>query len=324
MAQRLSQCLISFGANIGNSLETIHDAASVLQQALQVGPERFRMSRMFRTPPIGGPVGQPPFVNAVAAIETQLSVWDVWEAIQQTELRFGRRRDRRWEARRIDLDILLYDYVRIWTPQLKVPHPRMCMRRFILLPATDVARDWRDPVSGQTIGELSSTLESSAACLTLVSTNQSRAVKVLEEAASQAVAQWRPASETVQASSSTSPTEAPNRSRWVTLLTPSQLIRRECNHQANLLIYLADSISMEGGVWEDSQRDLAVMLNLAPRDKPAEPIAKEPPMIAETTIQHLHISGPRYLLPSDDHEWAIHEIVSALEAMDCSVEPVFP
>src|SRR5688500_11783299 len=120
----MAQCLISFGANLGQPAETIQQATRQLQERLSKGLRDFRLSRLFRTPAVGGPSGQPPFINAVAALQIEeLSAWDVWHAVRETEHALGRVRMERWEARRIDLDVLMFDDQRIWTQHFKLPHP---------------------------------------------------------------------------------------------------------------------------------------------------------------------------------------------------------
>ncbi len=304
----MPRCLISFGANIGDARATIQHAASQLKQQLCSGAgSEFRISRHFLTPPVGGPTGQPPFINAVAAIETEASVWDVWHCIRRVEHELGRVRNQRWEARRIDLDILLYDSVRIWTPHLKVPHPRMCMRRFILLPAVDVAADWIDPVSGWTIGQLADNLRFGAGNLTLVADPESSSESLLAEVAAQAGARWL-----VDGRLNAPGTAELSASRWVA----SHCERISRSEDLALSAALSGQI-LRNWLWCWHHRlriwmshgkifigVLRAILGCARRAGWAE--------------DGFH--GPRYLLMSDDRNWAIAELVAALEAMDCPIE----
>jgi 2-amino-4-hydroxy-6-hydroxymethyldihydropteridine diphosphokinase len=95
-------------------------------------------SRLYRSPPMG-PVDQPDFINAVAALETQLAPADLLHALQGIEQAFGRVRLRRWGERIIDLDLLLYDNLRLDAPELVLPHPGMGERAFVLRPLADIA-----------------------------------------------------------------------------------------------------------------------------------------------------------------------------------------
>ena len=310
----MARCLISFGANIGDPWTTIQAAAARLRDHLCTEPcsdpynhSAFQLSRFFRTPPVGGPKGQPPFINAVAAIHTPATPWEVWHCIRNVEKEFGRERNLRWEARRIDLDILLHDEVRIWTPHLKIPHPRMCMRRFILLPATDVARDWLDPVSGWTIGQLAENVRHGPSNFVLVGEESSKPGSLLAEVARRTGAQWRSESKPTVSSAHW------DTCRWVSVRTtlPGQLaaskldvIRGEMP-KTKLLIALAPLVPATEIAWEDYHSSLASKLGLRADDR---------------DVAAKIGSGPRYLLASHDPNWSVQELIAALEAMDCPIE----
>jgi 2-amino-4-hydroxy-6-hydroxymethyldihydropteridine diphosphokinase len=259
---------------------------------------------------VGGPTGQAPFINAVAAIHTTATPWEVWHCIRNVEKEFGRERNLRWEARRIDLDILLHDEARIWTPHLKIPHPRMCMRRFILLPAADVARDWLDPVSGWTIGQLAENVRHGPSNFVLLGEASSKPESLLAEVARRSGAQWRSSTQ------KNIPPERWDNFRWVSVRTtlPGQLaasnfdaIRSELPG-TKLLIALAPPVPAAEIAWEDYHRTLASNLGL--RAEAAE-LGAAPMGI-----------GPRYLLVNDDPDWSVQELIAALEAMDCPIEPL--
>lgn len=303
----MARCLISFGANIGNPLKTILSAADQLQRKLGCTPKCFQLSRCFRTPPIGGPSGQPPFVNAVAAVTTACSPWEVWDAIRQLEHDLGRERNQRWEARRIDLDILLYEEQTIWTPHLKIPHPRMCMRRFILIPALDVAPHWIDPVSGWTIEQLAANVREGAGSFVLIADPASRAPSLLAEVARRTGASW-------QSSTTNNPSEKLT-GRWLSLiesdenfslpslLSELQIAGADLKWKPKLTIVLAPTTAFDGA-WEDIHLSIANQLNLKPNLQPPT------------------FYGPRYLLAADDNAWATEEMIAAIEAMDCPVESI--
>ncbi|MEZ6137217.1 MAG: 2-amino-4-hydroxy-6-hydroxymethyldihydropteridine diphosphokinase [Pirellulaceae bacterium] len=303
----MPRCLISFGANVGSPSETIGRAAAMLRERLASNLSAYRMSRSFHTPPVGGPAGQPPFVNAVVAVTTDRSPWEVWHAVREVELQLGRERIRRWEARRIDLDILLYDQLRIWTPQLKIPHPRMCMRRFILEPAMDVAADWTDPVSGLTIETLTRRLRGSPGSFILCADPKLQPELLLERVAREALAEWRTIEPKTRFSIGTADTSGSQNSRWVAWLpiddAPQSL---PLSPPSKLVIVLSNANEPSGAEWEDVHRELAERLRLTQAE--ANSVWTLP--------------GARYLLATDDREWAIHEMAAALEAMDCPVETV--
>lgn len=292
----MPRCLVSFGANLGDASGTIRAAAERLRVKIAASEAEFRLSRFFRTPPVGGPSGQPPFVNAVVAISTNQNVWQMWDAVRHVETELGRTRNQRWEARPIDIDILLFEDLRIWTPQFKIPHPRMCMRRFILAPAVDVARDWIDPVTSQSIQQLFENLRHGPGNLKVMSSEKTLAIQFLQEAARQASANW------LDISNSSCPR---GDRRWVAITESLECgTMDEKASRSKLLVALARPMQIDGVSWEDFSRPLAVELNLS------------------GNAPNTDLVGPRYLLPSDDPEWAVHELVAALDAMDCPVEPI--
>lgn len=97
-----------------------------------------------------GPRDQPDFVNAVAVMETRLAPHALLKALQAVEARHGRERthERRWGPRSLDLDILLYDDIRMQTAELTLPHPGLHERGFVLYPLAEVAPELIIPGHG--------------------------------------------------------------------------------------------------------------------------------------------------------------------------------
>jgi len=94
-------------------------------------------SPLYRTAPLDAP-GTPEFVNAVAAVETELSAPQLLAALQAIEARHGRERPFLNAPRTLDLDLLLYDDMAFVSPALTLPHPRMHRRAFVLRPLLDL------------------------------------------------------------------------------------------------------------------------------------------------------------------------------------------
>ncbi len=281
--------LISLGANLGDPRESMFAAKRLLTNCF--GSSNVNCSRLYRTPPIGGPSGQEDFLNAVVAIQTDKSVWEVWETIKTIESTLGRQRQLRWEARRIDIDLLLYGGHRIWTPHLKVPHPRMCMRTFVLLPACEVASDWVDPVTQWSILQLAENLRSSEICgLRVVCPDSSLLGKLQELVGSQQTApfkiEWY---------------QQPPQDRE--LVNPSSSI----HNSSALSIFAVASPDPMTILWEDYSLPWAGLLELSPSGRREK--------------AGILLSGPRYLMPANDLRWAAHEIHSAQQAMTCIIEP---
>ena len=148
----MPRCLIALGANLGDRTATFSKALDRLSAAADTAV--LARSRWIETAPIGGPSGQPPFLNGAAIVETTLDVEAFHRRLAEIESELGRTRLLRWGARAIDLDVLLYEDRIVDTPQLAVPHPRMAVRRFVLEPAAEIAGDWIHPTIGWTIHRL--------------------------------------------------------------------------------------------------------------------------------------------------------------------------
>ncbi len=97
--------------------------------------------------------GEPPFVNAVARIETKLEPNALLQLLHRIEDKFGRRRGAPNASRTLDLDLIDY-HGRVEEGPPRLPHPRMDGRGFVLLPLAEVAPQWRHPVSGRMVAEL--------------------------------------------------------------------------------------------------------------------------------------------------------------------------
>ena len=136
---------VALGANLG-------DAATALQQAVKALDclpltQVRQTSSLYRTAPLdtdSGTEARAPgadYVNAVVALETGLTAPALLDQLQQLELRAGRDRPFRNAPRTLDLDLLLYGSARIESDQLTVPHPRMLLRAFVLVPLAEIAPD---------------------------------------------------------------------------------------------------------------------------------------------------------------------------------------
>ena len=119
------------------------------------------VSKFIETPPVGGPPGQPPYLNAAAEIETDLSPEDLLATLQRIEAALGRDREgeQRWGPRTCDLDILLMGDCVMETDSLTLPHPRLAERTFALRPLAEISPNAVHPVLGKTIAELLGELE---------------------------------------------------------------------------------------------------------------------------------------------------------------------
>ncbi|MBI5024092.1 MAG: 2-amino-4-hydroxy-6-hydroxymethyldihydropteridine diphosphokinase [Candidatus Omnitrophica bacterium] len=130
----MSIAYIALGSNLGDRVCYIKNAVALLQEK---GVSVLKQSTIIETDPVGGPP-QRKFLNAVVKISTELSPLELFSVCQSIETELGRVRDVINGPRTIDLDILLYDRLTIDTPQLKIPHPRMFERTFVLEPLKEI------------------------------------------------------------------------------------------------------------------------------------------------------------------------------------------
>ncbi|HEY7607705.1 MAG TPA: 2-amino-4-hydroxy-6-hydroxymethyldihydropteridine diphosphokinase [Alphaproteobacteria bacterium] len=155
---------IGLGANIpgpaGPPRATLEAALARLEAA---GVGIAKRSRWYRSPAWPDP-SDPVFVNAVVEVETGLSAGALLELLHKIEAELGRARPAPNAPRAIDLDLLDYKGVVEADPAGPIlPHPRLHLRAFVLLPLAEIAPDWRHPVSRRLVGELIAALPPDAA-----------------------------------------------------------------------------------------------------------------------------------------------------------------
>ena len=142
---------IGLGSNLGDRRENLEGALRALDTRDDVCVAA--ASRLRETAPVGGPP-QGRFLNGTAELVTRLSPYQLLSALHEVEADFDRTRDVRWGPRTLDLDLLLYEGRVIDTPELKVPHPRMHERRFVLGPLCELCPMRLHPVLGKPLRRL--------------------------------------------------------------------------------------------------------------------------------------------------------------------------
>lgn len=149
--------LIALGSNLGDRSQILDQAIADIAQSREVMIRG--VSRYHETPPVGGPGGQGAFLNAAAALETTLEPFALHRLLIEVEHHAGRVREVRWDARTLDLDLILFGDQIIETPQLIVPHPRFAVRRFVLAPLAEIGAEAIDPVTRRSVLELLANLD---------------------------------------------------------------------------------------------------------------------------------------------------------------------
>jgi len=135
------EALIGLGGNLGDVRKSIDGAVALL--CAGTGVRLVAQSSNYRTPP-WGPIEQPAFINRCLVVDTLLTPQGLLERALSVERRLGRDRtnERRWGPRPIDIDLLSYDDVVVDEPGLKLPHPELFRRAFVLVPLAEIAADW--------------------------------------------------------------------------------------------------------------------------------------------------------------------------------------
>ncbi|MEM2984213.1 MAG: 2-amino-4-hydroxy-6-hydroxymethyldihydropteridine diphosphokinase [Candidatus Jordarchaeaceae archaeon] len=129
-------CYLGIGSNLGNRRRNI---ALAIQRLNTLKDTRvLKVSKIIETKPVGGPSGQRKFLNAALKIETKLSALHLLRELKSIEQQLGRKRSVRFGPRTIDLDILFYGNEVINREELKVPHPRIFEREFVVKPLLEI------------------------------------------------------------------------------------------------------------------------------------------------------------------------------------------
>ena len=148
------RAFLGLGANLGDRRATLRAAVAALGDVVAVSP-------VYETDPVGGPPGQPAYLNLVVELDTDRSPRELLEEARRLEAAAGRVREERWGPRTLDVDVLLVGDLVVDEPDLVVPHPGMAERAFVLVPLADLApelvperREARDAETVRVAGRL--------------------------------------------------------------------------------------------------------------------------------------------------------------------------
>jgi len=145
------QVYIGIGSNVGNKRENFLEALS--RVAKLPDTKVVKESSLYESEPIGD--AKEWYVNGAIEIETKFKPDMLLKKFKNIERAMGRKKvKKRWGARIIDLDILLYDAAIVKKKRLRIPHPEMSSRKFVLLPLSEIAPQVIHPELGVTISEL--------------------------------------------------------------------------------------------------------------------------------------------------------------------------
>ncbi|SFV79522.1 2-amino-4-hydroxy-6-hydroxymethyldihydropteridinepyrophosphokinase [hydrothermal vent metagenome] len=136
---------IGLGSNLNNPKQQIKDALIALNSTQDV--KVVALSSLYQSKPIDDSK-QPDYINAVCQVDTHLTALELLYVCQGIETKQHRVREKKWGARTIDLDIILYGVQVVASKQLIIPHPEMMNRAFVLVPLSELESDLKVPVLG--------------------------------------------------------------------------------------------------------------------------------------------------------------------------------
>ncbi|HPI19929.1 MAG TPA: 2-amino-4-hydroxy-6-hydroxymethyldihydropteridine diphosphokinase [Candidatus Kapabacteria bacterium] len=151
MNKQCTSVLLSLGSNIGNKRFHIENAAMLLRDTNILWD--IKLSSFYLTEPVGVE-NQPDFLNAALIGKTYVSIYELLEFCKTIEYYHNRKKKERWAARELDLDIIFFGNSIIKEKDIEIPHPRMQERRFVLVPAFEIAADYLHPVLKKSIKDL--------------------------------------------------------------------------------------------------------------------------------------------------------------------------
>lgn len=147
----MNTAYIGLGSNLGDRFDNLCRAVRAVSSITAVIVDA--VSAVYETAPVGGPP-QGPYLNAAAALRTDIEPETLLSECLAIEQHMGRERRERWGPRIIDIDMLLFGDRIIADANLTIPHPRLTERGFVLYPLAEIAAEMIHPVCGITISEL--------------------------------------------------------------------------------------------------------------------------------------------------------------------------
>lgn len=141
---------VALGSNLGDREGNLRRALELLSHN---GVEIVKISKFIETEPYGV-IDQPRFLNGVCQVKTALKPLELLRLLLAVEKEMGRVRLRHWGERNIDLDLLLYEDAIMDTEELRLPHPDMVNRDFVMLPLAEIAPELKHHVLDKTMAEL--------------------------------------------------------------------------------------------------------------------------------------------------------------------------
>ena len=146
----MNTVLFSLGSNLGSRLDVLNQATLLIGQ--HIGAD-VKQSSVYETS-AWGINDQPDFLNMAIEVNSNLSPVEILEQVNEIEKQLGRVRFEKWGMRKIDIDILFYNDMVLETPELTIPHPHLHVRKFVLIPLSEIAGDFNHPKLKESVRKL--------------------------------------------------------------------------------------------------------------------------------------------------------------------------
>jgi 2-amino-4-hydroxy-6-hydroxymethyldihydropteridine diphosphokinase len=146
----MNKAILLIGGNLGDRTGHLREAVEQIDK--QVGRVE-KQSSLYETA-AWGVAGQPDYLNQALLVSTEMDARTLLHTVLAIEHTIGRVRRQKWGARVIDIDIIFFNDAVINEPDLKIPHPQMQFRQFVLVPLMEILPDWEHPVLHQPVSTL--------------------------------------------------------------------------------------------------------------------------------------------------------------------------
>jgi len=146
----MNTAILLIGGNLGDRTSNLEKAVQLITET---AGEVVRTSALYQTAPWGA-VDQPDYLNQGVEIRTAMDALTLLHTLLEIERKIGRIRQEKWGSRVIDIDLIFFNDSIINLPELRLPHPRMQLRQFVLVPLLEIVPDYVHPVLHKTVKEL--------------------------------------------------------------------------------------------------------------------------------------------------------------------------
>ncbi|HVI47761.1 MAG TPA: 2-amino-4-hydroxy-6-hydroxymethyldihydropteridine diphosphokinase [Chitinophaga sp.] len=151
----MNTAILLIGGNLGDRTGNLRKAAELIAE--NAGRIE-KISSLYQTAPWGS-VDQPDYLNQGIQISTDMHTLTLLHTLLEIERKIGRIRQEKWGSRVIDVDMIFFNDEVISLPELRIPHPRMQLRQFVLVPLMEIIPDFVHPVLHKTVRELQASCE---------------------------------------------------------------------------------------------------------------------------------------------------------------------